>query len=499
MRKLIIVLILICLVYGCQKIFKDDPQNVYAINSENELADALSILYYKVSSTMTYPSSLFIFGNSDDIIPSTNNGITSDLLYTSLYSAISCSNDLLKHSEGLKKNKRVINLLGEVYFIRAWCYYNLARCYGQPPLVYNTDFSYTVKKPSYTEVYDSVQNDLQRAINYLPGSFDESRIKYITPHRGTAKALMAEVLLTRGGYPANDKAAYSKSWQIAGEVIDSAAYYNYGLLPDFASLWDYKHEMNIEGEFALFYLCDGAPSQRGWVTDSIASLPRFNKVIKMQWFLTNGDIGIKFYNNYPTSYRKDKTYETYLKQLNGTDTIYIKKVNYQVETNYIMHLKKYYSFVDSLGYYFDYFMNINVGGISDGYCPYRGNVLYLMRYAHTLLTYAEAKARDGQLDVMAYEAVNKVRRRSHKVDINSSSVYDLTPNLTTRDFVDSVVFERALEFCGEPFNRWFDLLRTGNAGTIKVDAPNVSYQIPMNVNYFYDIPASEKLLNPGLN
>lgn len=361
-----------------------------------------------------------------------------------------------------------------------------------------------MKKPPYTEIYDSIENDLQRAIEYLPSSFNDSRIKYLTPHRGTAKALMAEVMLAKGGYPANDPTAYAKAWKMAGEVIDSADIFNYSLMPDFANLWDGRHELNPEGVFAMYYLNGGWPGGRnGWQTDSISSLPMFKNVLKISWFnYISGSTGIKFFNNFPKQYRKDKTYQTYQRShmlTGGTDTIYFKKI--EMNPNwYDMPLKKYCSAVDSFGDCYPGLIGIIYPSATDGFSPYTGHVLYLLRYAHTLLTYAEAKARDGQLDVSAYEAVNKVRRRAYKVNINSPSVYDLKPGLSTVSFIDSVVWERAFEFCGEPGNRWFDLLRTGQAGNMaSLVAPYTPYQVPVNANYFYDIPAAEKALEQGLN
>ena len=68
-----------------------------------------------------------------------------------------------------------------------------------------------------------------------------------------------------------------------------------------------------------------------------------------------------------------------------------------------------------------------------------GQTTIYIPLCHTLLTYAEAKARSGQLDASAYEAVNMVRRRANKVDINSPSKYDLQPGLSATQFADSVV------------------------------------------------------------
>jgi hypothetical protein len=85
--------------------------------------------------------------------------------------------------------------------------------------------------------------------------------------------------------------------------------------------------------------------------------------------------------------------------------------------------------------------------------------IYILRFAHTLLTYAEATARAGILNTMSYEAVNRVRRRANKLPVSAPSEYDLTDGLTVEQFIDSVVWERAWEFVGEAEGRWFDLLR----------------------------------------
>jgi hypothetical protein len=125
-----------------------------------------------------------------------------------------------------------------------------------------------------------------------------------------------------------------------------------------------------------------------------------------------------------------------------------------------------------------------------------GQPIYIYRYAHTLLTYAEAKTRSGQLDASAYESVNMIRRRANKVDINSPSKYDLQPGLSAQQFADSVVWERAWEFCAEPEGRWYDLLRCEMIEQL----PKLrgDYHEMTKSDYFDAIPNSEKILDPNL-
>ncbi|HNW52469.1 MAG TPA: RagB/SusD family nutrient uptake outer membrane protein [Prolixibacteraceae bacterium] len=141
---------------------------------------------------------------------------------------------------------------------------------------------------------------------------------------------------------------------------------------------------------------------------------------------------------------------------------------------------------------------------ADGYSSYRPKVtLYLLRYAQTLLTYAEAKARSGDLDESAFEMVNRVRRRANHVDLFTPSKYDLPPTLTAEQFVDSVVWERAWELAFEPDGRWFDLIRLNMRSKLKdlqfeKDFPNsVSSYYLTDDWYFYKIPEEDRWLNPN--
>jgi starch-binding outer membrane protein, SusD/RagB family len=525
MKRAVIIFIVIILVVflGCEKMYKEDDLNVYTISSANELDNLTAGLYYSLANTY-FSSAEGLFGNSDDVVL---NSLYSPLdlietIYTNYYKTVSCANDLLKKSNDLGKNKQVTNLLGEIYFIRAYCYYTLARCFGNPPLVFNTDISYVIERPDYVAVYDSIEADLKRAIAFLPASFNESRVKYITPHRGTAKALLAEVYLTRGSYPLKDASAYRKAWLIAGEVIDSSAYYNFELAPDFANLWDGRHDMNSESVFSLFCLTRTQWSWAKWDTiyrtksDSLADLLKYKNVLIVGPGAPfgGGFTGVKFFNTFPQCYRKENTYQSRQLKLVPTNIVdtdyyngdtftffrYIKDtfMYYKIKTVNDVPMKKYYSAVDSMETLSGWRSPINITTFSGNY--YTGNVYYILRYAHTLLTFAEAKARDGQLDAAAFEAVNKIRRRANHVDLNSPSKYDLNPGMESIAFIDSVVCERAYEFCGEPGNRWFDIVRTEQVSKIpNLVSPLHSFPIPFNRSTnFFDLPSIDKNLNPGL-
>jgi hypothetical protein len=140
----------------------------------------------------------------------------------------------------------------------------------------------------------------------------------------------------------------------------------------------------------------------------------------------------------------------------------------------------------------EYFLNDSISNIPGRYGT--STTLYLLRYAQTLLTFSESRARCGILDDSTYEAVNMIRRRANGVDPYTPSEFDLEKNLSQEQFIDSVVWERAWELNFEPNGRWFDIVRLD----LKDKLPEYRYDFdfPYEVPeeylqdnwYFYKIP-----------
>ena len=531
MKRLTFLLMITVTFSGCQKVFKEDGLNQLPMNSPEDLKFALSGLYYRFASIAIayyggFPT--IQLENADDVnyLPGCEQGGFSiapseeELLsiYKPFYQTIASANDILQKSEQINTSDPVIrHLLGEAYFIRAYSYYWLVRVFGQVPIIDNVDVNYSVKKSSFTEIYNFIITDLQKAISLLPNSNNEARIKYVTPHRGSAKALLAEVYLTGAGYPLKDTRMYADAAKLAGEVIDSADYFGFGLMTDFADLWNGKHEVNQESIFSLY----SSGSKLSWndpkyntdnnsgnylATDLYFSGPR------MGW--ADGPLAaVKFYNSSPKSYRKDMTYQNRLFYIQYPTPCSPDSLNpeiwhcpkpdtlmYDLDTIdlcHVMYFKKYYTNVNMP----DTILEQNFNLRSPFFLNY-GNVIYLLRYAHTLLTYAEAKARSGNIDASAYEAINQVRRRANKVDLFAPSVYDLKQGLTPEQFEDSVVWERAWEFCAEPEGRWFDLLRlemVRKMSSLKYPSGGVLFPIKIDMEtYFLSLPKTDQMLDPYL-
>ena len=442
-----------------------------------------------------------------------------------IYKAIIEANNIIVQIHPNSELSKVCReMIGEAYFIRAYCYFRLLRLFGRIPLVVDVDVNYALDKPNYREIYNFIILDLQKASSLLPLSNDEARIPFVTPCKGAAKALLAEVYLSMAGYPLNEHELYSMAAFIAGEVIDSAEYFGFELLPDFADLWTNSVTANNETIFPIYISDEYILAQYGY-----NKLYSFNwgasymlfKILSSQNYSlygfypeTDAVPEIQFYNTFPPSYRKDETFNTHQflgfaitdeKKVIKIDTtmdqipwyfgnLYFKKLPYQ---KIISNIDPAFS-IDGY-FYLSEFNNNNPPFITE---TEANRKFYLIRYAHTLLTYAEAKARSGQLDASAYEAVNMIRRRANKANIYSSSVYDLPSGLSAEQFADTVVWERAWEFAGEPEGRWFDLVRLEMAE----DLPQLRHpreitppEYPVaKEDYFMTIPDEDIWLNPNL-
>jgi starch-binding outer membrane protein, SusD/RagB family len=480
----IILLVFILAMVSCESLLHEEETSIGKITTYEQLLNAAGGVYGSLA-TATFPrSSNFYYVNlkGDDLdggnaiyashyassaCASNNNVYTNSeseqwgLLYQII---ASCNNVIVQYDLKTTTDTETREILGEIYLIRAYCHFRLTRTYGQVPIIDNIDIDYTVSKPSFEDIYEFIEGDLLTALELLPQCNSQARIPYVTPHCGTAKALLAELYLSWGGYPCNDASKYAQAAQAASDVIDNATTYNLELLDDFASLWDKEHYYNQESVWSLYTeLPEKATVTEvwdnlfsGWYGEDANSNYYIGPDLKVEFYFYHSEY--KFFNEYPSGYRKDITF---------LNTIYVPPMyaKYGVDTGYVnidqitscervAYRKFYYDPTMREMYYYP-----SWGG-SWLYHFYIGTTrAYLLRYAQTLLTYAEATARAGNLTDKAYECVNRIRRRAHHLDQYIPSEYDLPRGLSADAFADSVVQERAWELAGEPEGRWFDLVR----------------------------------------
>lgn len=113
-------------------------------------------------------------------------------------------------------------LLGQVYFFRAWCYYQLVKWYGGVPIiktVQNTDAASFTPRPSAKECFDFIIEDLDNAAKLLSdattnGGWDSNNWGRITS--GTALALKGRVMVLWASpmfNRTNDKTRWENAYQ----------------------------------------------------------------------------------------------------------------------------------------------------------------------------------------------------------------------------------------------------------------------------------------------
>ena len=511
---------LICL--GCDDLFHEEEISIGKIESVAELESAVDGVWARLADIFTGEDVVYerIFTESskgDDLSESSatysyyygtgNNcsgfsGIQSHS-WSMLYSIVISSNNIITQFNPIEQEKEEIKqLLGEAYLLRAYCLFRLTRTYGRIPLIQDIEINYTKPLSSFEEIYSFIESDLQTAMTLLPESNYEARHLYSSPHRGTAKALLAEVYLSWAGYPVKDETKYALAAREAGAVVDSAGFFGFSLEEDFAHVWDNTFRYNPETVLALFFADPASTDEMTEINTyyfgryynyESTLLTRPDSLWMLFWrFATE----INFYNRYPKSYRKDITFFT---------TIYVPRWYYylQIDTGYVyvdvankcarpVFRKFFYSPSLKRREYENFALNNFYGN----------SKISLFRYAHALLTYAEAMARSGQLDASAYEAVNQIRRRANQVDLFTSSDFDLPAGLSAEAFADSVVQERAWELAGEFEGRWFDLVRLEKVEELEYtrhpDEGGFPQYTVTKEDYFMKIPEGEQYLNPNL-
>ncbi|MHA7830253.1 MAG: RagB/SusD family nutrient uptake outer membrane protein [Flagellimonas sp.] len=444
---------------GCQEL-EEDPKSILStetfLNNEAEFEGAVAAMYRPITNAevgwgFTFRMTSY-FGADDittdpglnkqpfrefDRLQGTSDNDFARRQWEGPWQTIYQANNVLESLEGADLDEEYAAAAeGQARFLRALCYFYLVRTYGKLPAVTSTsiDINNLPQRAEVAEIYDIITNDLDMAENLLPVSFPGEPGK---PTRNAAKSLYSDVLLTMAGWPLNRTDTYALSAEKAKEVIDSG---QYSLVPDYAEV--FKTNNNVESVFSLQYNVAGGLPQRGFGSSAIP----------LEEVAQSGASGwqdycaeITFFNNAPECKRTDDTFYTTLKLRNEDGTYDL--VPWDSPETRIQH---------------PYFKKFRSGLINDG-CeetettivsmgPSTNKTLDIIRYASTLLNYAEASAMaSGGPTSESYNAINLVRDRA--------GLPPLTPGLGQEQFRDSVVYEKAYEFAGEFGSRWFDIVR----------------------------------------
>lgn len=363
-------------------------------------------------------------------------------MWTKWYKTIGRATYAIEYTESFEMSDAALKnrLIGEARFLRALCYFFLIRYHGDIPLQHQ---DLTQRAPE-NEVYEFIISDLESAIENLPlkSEYPPEDLGRVT--RGAAQALLAKVYLQRENW--------TEALNYANQVINSG---EYGLEPNYEDIWREYSENGIESIFEIqargestshgiqqYSQTQGARGTGGW-----------------GWgFNTPTEDLVNAYDSEGDEIRKDATI------IFAGETLWDgREVSSSVENP--RYNEKAYSSA-----------NLGAGDTDKN--------MRLLRYAEILLIKAEAANELNDPDT-AQDALNEVRER-----------VELDP-VTTADQAElrqAIWKERRLELAFE-HDRWFDLLRTGQAGEV-MQAHGKNFD--ESKHYLFPIPEEQLRQTPGM-
>jgi hypothetical protein len=362
----------------------------------------------------------------------------------------------------------------EVRFLRAYYYFNLVRMFGNVPKIDRViDYeNVEERETAYTQlpadsIYAFIKSDLEFALNNLPKNTEYAAQDLGRATMGAAAGLLAKVSM------------YRKEWNRAYSLTDSiinGAVGAYGLVNDYTTIWRESGENSSESLFEI--------QSSGLRNSSVQQFSQVQGIKEGAFNVPSSQVfqgwgfntpSADLYNAYSEGdVRRDATIISVGNTLfDGVRVISAFNPRYNYKA-YQSILKETY------------------GGSTD----YSNVNIRILRMGEIYLIRAEAANELGNTSV-ALSSVNAIRARAR--GNNPNAVPDI--QAAGQDELRRLIWnERRLEMAME-FDRFFDLVRTGQAGAILraqgkqfVDGKHELFPIPQN-----EIIASENRLrqNPG--
>lgn len=360
-------------------------------------------------------------------------------------------------------------ILGEAHFLRGWYYFQLARYYGDVPLVLEETIDISkldVERKPVKEVYAQIISDYEFAEQHLP-------VQNIVghAHKYAATALKARAYLQMSGNPVNDKEAASKAADACREVIGSG---RFALVKDYFSQFDGLHEHNSEYLFDVEFDNTANKSKYGGQVGTTDGVPHENAVYWSQVRAT------------PTMLNKFEENDNRRNAVCRGGHI----VN-QGGNEVLIYDEEY----ESVDFIYKFRHQLGAHNRGTGWCNWCNSINFpIIRYADVLLMLAEAENRaNGTPSAEALEYVNQVRRRGYEVDITTPNPAVDVKMMSGAAFDEFILEERSRELSFEG-HRWADLVRFGKlkeAFKKAFDAPDWEYYENVK-QYFGDDVVKDK-------
>jgi tetratricopeptide (TPR) repeat protein len=395
----------------------------------------------------------------DNMTQTPNNDVLTSI-WKYLYEGINRANYLEENKNKIDFNGKE-SLYGEVYFLRAYYYFELVKFFGDVPLFTKARLvandSGSLKRSPKAEVYAQIEIDLKNAIKVLPTA--QSQKGRVT--KFAAQALLGKVYLFQ------DK--FTESAAMLENVMGV-----YSLVSDYGSQFLKSGENGPESVFEIQYtnksqwwnwqyLPQGTEGNFGIVHNG----PRaFNGPIYASGWSFNVPVS-DLYNSFEAGdTRKEASILDIVAFANATGATYAEGYKHT-----------------------GYFNNKYIPRAGESSAQTELNYLTnyrAIRYADVLLMAAEAYNRSGN-DAKALSYLNQIRRRAFG-DTN----HDITATGVTLTHLiwDERNFELSMEG-----HRFFDLVRTGQAASKIngfIEGKNEVFPIPQQ-----EVDVSHLKQNPG--
>lgn len=492
MKKLIRVLFISYLLVvsaGCKKFLEEDLKGKVmgnnVVDNETGLESALTGAYKGLGTTWSTgflhgPQVHATMGGDDRTGPAyddaarefdtytvTSGNTILKELYRGTYKAIQGANLVIINYQTAKGDPEKLKVIaGEAYFLRGFSYYWLVRLFGSVPYLTSPEFTLdllNIEKTNVPILYSHIIEDLTQAELLLKNAKrDVGR-----PNKGTAKAYLADVYLSMGGWPIKDASKYALAAAKAKEVIDNSSTYGFQLLPTFAAVFDNDPAKNGTAEDVF----DITANKNG--SNTYNSMYGYREMPSEMGGWDCSFAEINFFKNFPEGTRKDVTFASTFTKADGTVLTYQQLISKHP--------------------YYKKFWALHGQGYPQAATERNSIPVVMMRYAHVLTIYAEAMARSAGPDVLAYKCLNDIHVRAGLVPL---------AGLSANNFASAVVQERAWEFAGE-FTRWFDLVRLEMVAEVNLNSkrdplePLITRPVNESV-YTFPIPLNDELINPNL-
>jgi hypothetical protein len=382
-----------------------------------------------------------------------------------------CINEIPKmtlYTSGTQREQAQLKrMYGEALTLRAQYYFEALRNWGDLPWHFQPASQVASSNPFPKRVdrnliYDKILEDLKEAKVLVPWKSDLTSIGDAIDERitkGTVKGLRARIALYRGGFSLRQNGVisrnsdFAKYYQIARdecyEIIDNG---EHKLNPSYKDLWK-----NQVGARAITdphnELMFQASTNGTTLTDNSTKLgyyngPRLLNSVGGTLSQNGGNGGMLilptyFYKFDSNDTRRDVTIAPYgVSADDGITKIRVSSMLNIVDGKYRR----------------DWVSNPSlVVGPTAG--QYFGLKWQILRYSDILLMFAEAENELNGPTVLAYNAINQVRRRGFGKSINSPDIsVDVQNGLGKDQFFDAIVRERTLELGAEGIRK-HDLIR----------------------------------------